>query len=167
MSTPFQPIAHLVGYTRVAHQRLTNNLTAIPVEHLNDAPSGCARTALNIAAECALINGYAAEGLTTGALTRLVGDDRTAHLASFTTLESTLAYLDEKTAQLIAAIEALDESNLGETTELFGRPMSLFAFAELPASHMSYHDGQIAYIQTLHGDSTNYWLAPKPTEPKA
>ena len=48
--------------------------------------------------------------------------------------------------------------SLGETTNaLMGRVMTRLAVAELPAVHMSYHDGQLNYIHSLCGDSEMHW----------
>ncbi len=86
-------------------------------------------------------------------------EQRDAHLRSFDTEEKALAYLAQETARLLEAIDALDPVTLGDTSdEPLGRPMSLFAVAELPAMHMMYHDGQLTYLQTLHGDTENHWL---------
>jgi hypothetical protein len=35
--------------------------------------------------------------------------------------------------------------------------MSKFALAHLASIHMMYHDGQLNYIQSLHGDGEIHW----------
>lgn len=153
-----QPKEHLRAFTQLAHRRLVSDLNAIAADKNNASPGGCARSALHIVAECAMINQFIAEYLTTGRAERPSPEQRAAHLDSFNTSEKALAYLETATQQLLDAIEALDEETLGDVSDQpLRRPISRFAVAELPAVHMSYHDGQLAYIQTLHGDDQNHW----------
>jgi uncharacterized damage-inducible protein DinB len=149
----------LIQFTRSAQTMMSNDLKAIPQEQLCVSPGGCARDALNLVAECAMVNGFVSRFLQTGSFERPPAEDRQAHLASFDTAEKALSYLEQETNHLVAAIEAVDENTLGdviETTPL-GRPMTRFAIAQLPAVHMMYHDGQLNYIQTLHGDDKMHW----------
>lgn len=149
---------HLIQATERHHSRLVNDLKALPAEKAVVSPGGCARTAVNIAAECGAINGFVARFLKTGEATRPTPEERQAFLATFDTVEKALNFLETETQALLSVIGALDAETLGaEETALFGRPMSRFAIAELPAMHMSYHDGQLTYIQSLHGDDKNHW----------
>lgn len=153
-----EPKAHLRGFTERAHRLLTNDLKAIAADKNNVCPGGCARPALHIVAECAALNGFIARILRGETPERPGPEQREAHLRSFDTVEKALAYLEEQTQSLLAAIDTLDETTLGDVSEQpLGRPMSRFALAELPASHMMYHDGQLNYIQTLHGDGQMHW----------
>ncbi len=153
-----QPKEHLRTFTERAYRLLVNDLNALAQERHHASPGGCARSALNIVAECAMVNQYIAEYLTTGKAERPSPEQRAAHLASFDTSEKALAYLEKATQQLLEAIGALDEAMLGDVSDQpLRRPMSRFAVAELPAVHMSYHDGQLNYIQTLHGDDQMHW----------
>jgi hypothetical protein len=152
---------HLRDTTERVRGLLVNDLKAIPADKQNVSPGGAARTALNIVAECAAVNGMIAGWLSTGqGISRPSPEQREAHLRSFDTQEKALAYLDQETNRLLSAIDALDPDTLGDTSdEPLGRPMSRFAVAELPAMHMMYHDGQLTYLQTLHGDTENHWVA--------
>lgn len=154
-----QPRAHLRAFIELAHRRLAADLRATPEDKANVSPGGDARSALHIVAECATVNGQIAAYLTTGTPPSLSREEREAHLRSFDTAEKALAYLDQETAKLLEAVDALDESTLGDevSREVMGRPISRFALAELPAAHMMYHDGQINYIHTLHGDRQIHW----------
>ena len=155
----FQPRAHLRAFVELAYRRLANDLRAIPEDKVNVSPGGDARPALHIVAECATVNGQIAACLSTGApLPRLSPEEREAHLRSFDTAEKALAFLDQETQKLLEAIDALDESTLGDVSrEVMGRPLTRFGIAELPAVHMMYHDGQLNYIHTLHGDRQMHW----------
>ncbi|HZO90085.1 MAG TPA: DinB family protein [Chthonomonadaceae bacterium] len=153
-----QPKQHLREMIQSARHRLVNDLKAIPAEKQNERPGGCARSALHIVAECATLNGTIATFLRTGTMNRLSREEREAHLRSFDTEETALAYLEQETQRLLEAVDTLDENTLGDvSTEPLGRPMSRFALAGLPAGHMMYHDGQLNYIQTLHGDDKIHW----------
>ena len=151
------PIAQLRESTERARRLLTNDLKAIAADQTNTCPGGCARTALNIVAECASVNGMIATVLSGGEFQRPSPEAREAHLNSFDTPEKALAYLDEQTGRLQAAIETLDVDTLGDEMSPLGRPMTRFGVAALPSWHMMYHDGQLNYIQCLHGDAEMHW----------
>jgi hypothetical protein len=149
--------AHLRDTTQRAHRLLTNDLKAIAADQVNACPGGCARPALNIVAECAAINGVIATILAGEEYQRPTPEEREKFLASFDTVEKALAFLDQETQRLLAAFENLDESTLNDSMQQLGRPMTRMMIAELPGWHMMYHDGQLNYIQTLHGDSEMHW----------
>jgi uncharacterized damage-inducible protein DinB len=153
-----QPKQDLAAFTQLNHRRLTNDLKAIPAEKQNVSPGGCAHSPLHMVAECAMVNGYVADFLTGGEVSRMPSEQREAHLSSFDTQEKALAYLDQETARVLAAIEALDESTLGDVSDkLAGRPMSRYAVAQMSGAHMMYHDGQLTLIQSLYGDAGSHW----------
>lgn len=153
-----QPKEHLRALTERAHRLLINDLKAIAEDKSNASPGGVARTALHIVAECAMVTGFLGKALNGVEVQRPPKEEREAHLNSFDTTEKVLAYLDRETQDLLTVIDGLDESTLGEVSDKpFGRPMSRFALAEFPALHMMYHDGQLNYIQTLHGDAEMHW----------
>ena len=155
----FQPKEHLKGFTLQTKGFLVKDLDALSEEQSSSSPGGCARSALNVVAECAGFNRMVAGFLKTGTVTSVPPEQREALLASFDTKEKARAFLDETTDELIAAIDGVDESTLGETTsDLLGFPMTRFAIAEMPAGHMMYHDGQLTYLQTLHGDNNVHWF---------
>jgi hypothetical protein len=151
--------AHLEATTRNQYNRIVNDLKAIPADKQNVSPGGCSRAPLNIVAECGALNGFVAQYLSTGEMPERPSPDvREPFLASFDTEEKALAFIAEKTEALFTAFRTLDASTLGETTTaLFGRPMTGLAIAELPAVHMSYHDGQLNYVHSLCGDQTTHW----------
>ena len=154
-----EPIEHLRAATDRASRLLANDLKAIPEEKQNTSPGGIARTPVNIVAECAMVNGRIAHFLRSGEMPpRPTIEERNRHLASFDSAEKALAYLERETTVLLAAFDGLEPARLGERNdELFGRPMTLFQLAELAAVHMSYHDGQLNYVQTLYGDAEMHW----------
>jgi len=112
---------------------------------------------LSLVVECAEANGAFGKILLGETFERKSEEERKAFHATFETIEQALAFLDAETAKLIAIYEGLDESTLGEMTEMMGMPMTKFAIAEMPSIHMMYHDGQLNYIQTLYGDEAIHW----------
>lgn len=157
MST-FDVRPHLHGAIERAHQMLVKDLNALPEDSAAACPGGVARPAIELIVECAGVNGTIAGVLTTGEFNRPTPEQRKAYYASITTREAALAELEQKTHVLLAAIDAMDENTLGEMLPgVFGSPMTRFALAEVPFMHMMYHDGQLNYIQSLHGDSEMHW----------
>jgi hypothetical protein len=157
MST-FNPITHLVSATERAATRLMNDLNAIPDDRENHCPGGCARSAVHIAAECAVVNGAVATYLTTGEVIRPTPEQRETLLAAYDTKTKARQFLSDETERLIAAIRGLDVTTLGDPASFFPtRPSDIYTVAELPAWHMMYHDGQLCYIQTLYGDTDIHW----------
>ena len=143
---------------RRARYLMSNDLKAIPAEKAGASPGGVARTPINIVAECAMANGQFADYFLTGQFIHVPHEEQEARLAEFDSVEKVLAYLDKETGRLLDALEAVDESTLGEVSDqVHGRPRTRLAIAQLPATHMMYHDGQLAYIQTLLGDGEMHW----------
>jgi hypothetical protein len=148
---------HVEGALRSNYDRLVKDLKAIPAEKQGECPGGCTRSALNLVAECAMLNGFIAGYLTGANTPRPSAEERTAFLASFDSEEKTLAYLEQETNKLIETVRGLEETTLGDEMPFFNRTLTKFAVAEFPAIHMSYHDGQLNYLQTLHGDAEVHW----------
>ena len=119
------PKAQLRESTVRAHRLMTNDLKAIAADQTNTCPGGCARTALNIVAECAALNGAVATVLSGGEYQRPSPEAREAHLNSFDTPEKALAYLDQETQHLLAAIETLDQRVLQLVAVPVQAPLSI------------------------------------------
>lgn len=127
----------------------------IPEEKFAFCPMGCAKTARDILAEIAIVNVMLAKALT--------GAEKDEEFARRVEQASTLAELgelmSESAAVVVDAIDSLSEADLDkEVTMPWGATFPLWQAIFLPTSHMTYHDGQINYIQTLLGDSTFHWL---------
>lgn len=149
---------YLVNSLRMQHGRLVKDLNTLPEEARAKSYAGCAKSPLTMIAECAWVNGWIVEVIEGGPAKRLTDEEEAALFGSVDTTEKALAMLEESVAKLSAAYEALDENTLGDLTDKpFGRPVPLFQVASLPIGHLMYHDGQINYIQTLHGDDKIHW----------
>lgn len=158
MSTPYA-VAYLRQSTKTAADFFAKDLKALPEAALTACPGGCARTPLDITAECTMINGYIVTALTGGSAARLSDDEKKAHFARFDTLDNALPLFQAEADRLLAAIDAVDDDRWGEmTAHPFGHQDTLYSVASLPAIHMMYHDGQLTYNQTLHDDPVNHWF---------
>ncbi|MDX1931480.1 MAG: hypothetical protein SFU56_02630 [Capsulimonadales bacterium] len=154
----FDPKRYLIESTERTAARLMNNFNAIPDDRENQCPGGCARSAVHIVAECAVVNGLVATFLETGTVNFPGREEREALLASYDTRTGAREFLSKETTRLIRALEATDPATYGEPAAFFPtRSSDRFGVASLPASHMAYHDGQLAYIQMLYGDAENHW----------
>lgn len=143
---------------RRARYLMSNDLKAIPAEKAGVSPGGVGRTPLNIVAECAMANGQFADFFASGQFAHVPHEQQEALLAEYDSVQKVLAYLDKETDRLLTALESLDESTLGEISDqIHGRPRTRLAIAQLPATHMMYHDGQLNYIQALYGDAEMHW----------
>ena len=155
--TAFDAKAHLRAMTERGAKYIANNLNALAEDKRNECPGGCARSPLFIVAECGAVNGMVAKMLTGEAFERPSGDQREAYLKSFDTTEKALTFLSQGTESLLAAIDGLDESTLGDIVQTPIGERTRFGLAEIPMWHMSYHDGQLNYLQTMHGDEEMHW----------
>jgi hypothetical protein len=151
-------IAYLRESTRRHADFFANDLKALPEAALNACPGGSARTPLDITAEVTSINGYIANMLMDNTA-RMSEEEKAAYFARFDTRDNALALFQSETARLLAAIEAFDASRWGEViTHPFGHQDTVYAVTALAALHMMYHDGQLAYNQTLQNDPVNHWF---------
>ena len=149
---------YLINSLRMQHGRLVKDLMALPKELHDKSFAGCAKSPLYMIVECAWVNGWIQEVLEGGPATRLTDEEEAALFGAVDTTEKALGMLEESVTKLSAVYESLDENTLGDMTDKpFGRPVPLFQPASLPINHMMYHDGQLNYIQQLHGDDKIHW----------
>ena len=145
-----------IAKSGVMHQAelLVKDTKYIPAEKSAFCPMGCAKTVRDILAEIARANvGIAA------AFVGAVPDPEFAdRVAQASTVEE-LGALVLESAQVVAdTIDSLDEADLEKDAKMpWGAIFPLWQAIFLPTSHMTYHDGQINYIQTLLGDATFHW----------
>jgi len=69
--------------------------------------------------------------------------------------------LKESGKALLEAIASVPDSRLGEEQTLpWGEKWKLTRLISAPGAHIAYHWGQIAYLQTMWGDQTDYHFTP-------
>jgi uncharacterized damage-inducible protein DinB len=75
--------------------------------------------------------------------------------ASYTELKDFVMASAKEVCDVIDALS--DEELKGEITMPWGAVYPVVEAILLPSSHMSYHDGQMNYIQLLLGDTMMHW----------
>ncbi len=150
--------AHLIDRLQTTCKMYLGDLAHLPEDKLGASPMGKARSPQAFTAECAGFNHMMA-GLLQGEPTAMPSEEeRAAFTAGFSSMAACREQLEASVQHLIAAVEGLSNEQLAEaTTAPWGSPMDKFSLAEICATHMNYHDGQINYIQALYGDDQDHW----------
>lgn len=127
----------------------------IPEEKLDWVAMACAKSAANILAGCVSVNLAVASTISGEKI-----DIKTKQAA----LESSKSHkeiekaMNESVDKLCAVVDTLKESDLDkEVTLPWGMKLTIQDAIALPISHMTYHDGQINYVQLLLGDNAFHW----------
>ncbi len=137
--------------------RFETTFSFVPDDKLEFSPGGISKSSLEIAAHVAVSNFTFARLIRRDAPQVTSEADIEAMLAektaSIKTREQALATLQESTADVYAALDAMtDESfNADLVTPFFTAPMVFWMY--LPARHLDNHAAQIDYIQTIWGDA--------------
>lgn len=135
-----------------ATEDLLTALNLLPEDKRNWSPMGDARTALDMVAEIAILNGSTADMIRD----RAFGDmdmegymKEKAELAGdWPRLQKTL---EENTARVIKAIEELPDSDLAAEITMPWGNMTLEQISSYPYWNTCYHEGQINYIASMLG----------------
>ncbi len=156
--TAIDPRATLHTALSFTHKNLVNDLNALSEEQAGAGPSADTRSAVSIVAECAAVNNTLAGFLATNEFAMPTPEQRAAYFASITTREQAIAALESATQNLRDAIDARPLDTWGDpVTDIFGAPSTVFAIAQFAPMHMMYHDGQLNYLHTVHGDAQMHW----------
>jgi uncharacterized damage-inducible protein DinB len=139
--------------TQKAAADLITAVERIPADKRDWSPGGSARTTLDQAAECAVLNGYTADMVQTRQWP--IGDFEEFVTAKAAALsggwESLRALLEQSTERLVTVIQTVPEEDLENELQL---PWSKQTVAQISAYaywNMSYHEGQINYIASILG----------------
>lgn len=130
---------------------------AVPNDKLMWRPAADARSVLEILQECATLPAALAEWL----LERPQSPPDPAQYAPYwaqaatlTTLEACEDALRENTERLLQVVASLSESDLNQTAvSPWGKTYTLAEGCMVHHWNLTYHLGQIAYIQLLYGDT--------------
>jgi len=157
-TTAFDLKAFLSEIVRRNADRLASDLSHLTSEQLTASPMGVARSPLHFSAECIGFNSLVAGALAGKSSGMPSQEHRDAFFASIDSLEKAQAGLKRSADEIVTAIEGVDEAKLtAEATAPWGQPMPLYMLVYIAADHMTYHDGQANYIQTLYGDAEVHW----------
>lgn len=121
------------------------------------SPMDEGRTALDQVAECALICASLPDVIKNWKMPEFTPEFMEEYEKSKAalTLEQAVQMLQEKTALLCDAIRAVPTEELSGTMQFWGpEPWSKTGVLNYHNWNMTYHVGQLNYIQTLYGDKT-------------
>jgi len=143
----------LAAATEKAAAGLAEALSQLPVDKRLWGPSGDARPALDLATECALLNGYTGDLIQTRSWSaqnmRDYERDKPEIVAQgWDTLHQ---LLEESAHKVAAAISAVPDTALADEIEMPGTPQTVAQIIAYPYWNMTYHLGQINYIASLLG----------------
>lgn len=144
-----------IEQARKAAAAVASNLRAMPPDRQTWKPMDAGRSALEMVQECAVLNRFFAAAIRDGKAPEWSWDAYKAETARLDTPDKAQKALEEATDELATAIEGVAETSLDQIVSLpfgegFAVPMrDLLFFASW---NMTYHQGQMAYIQTLYGD---------------
>jgi hypothetical protein len=143
----------LTRATAKAKDDLVTAFNRLPEDKRDWSPMGNARTALDMMAECAILNGSTADMIKAKAWT--MGDDFSEYMNAKAELvkdsAKVLALLEENTARAIAAIGEARDGDLDIEIHMPWAPSSLAQVMAYPYWNMCYHEGQINYLASMLG----------------
>jgi hypothetical protein len=143
--------SYLATATPKAATDLEAALMRLPEEKRNWKAEGKARTALDMVAEVAILNGETANIIVNRAF------DKDYDMAGFQKakdnlgqdLDALLKTLHENTAKVVAEIEKLSDDDLNISINMPWGPMTLAQVASYPFWNACYHEGQINFIASM------------------
>jgi len=141
----------LADATQKAASQLEAALMRLPEDKRSWSAGGDARSALDMVAECAIINGSAAETIERRAFPATsaydtYSRDKADLCANWPALKT---LLDENTSRIVEVIRALSDEELKVEVQMPWGAMTLAQLASYSYWNMSYHEGQINFIASL------------------
>lgn len=149
----------LTDFIQKQAETLLKDMRHLTDEQLSTPPMGCARPVLEFVAECAGFNRGLAR-TTLGEQFELPSQaEREQFYRSIDTREKATHLLQDSVVALVDAIKSVSDEDLNkEVMAYWGEPITLYRFIHTAGVHMAYHDGQVNYLQCLHGDGAVHWL---------
>jgi hypothetical protein len=144
------PLEGLAGQMGWVAKNLSYNLGFIPEDKLAWKPAETTKSAYEIVAEVV--------GVATGMTAVIDGNGwPEGGMPSFSSLQEAQNAVEQAGEAYAAKLLTIDPARLGETIEL---PFGAFPFGRavsFPVIDAIHHHGQIAYIQTLLGDTATHF----------
>lgn len=143
----------LADATLKSAQALETALNRLPEERRNWSPEKGARTALDMVAECAMLNDTTVGMLDTHSFPENYDMDRYMRekAALIENPAELLKLLRTNTAKVIEKIKNVPDSDLDVTVPVPWGSYSVAEVAAYPYWNMSYHEGQINYLASMLG----------------
>ncbi len=135
------------------------DLAHLSDDHLHQVPMGAARTIASFTAEVAGFNRLVAAVVRGEEAAMPDPEAVEAFVQSINSIAKAQELVKSSANEICEALASSGaEAALADVTAPWGEPTTKINLASMAASHMMYHDGQINYIQSLHGDAVNHWF---------
>ncbi|MFB6286538.1 MAG: DinB family protein [Candidatus Bipolaricaulia bacterium] len=124
---------------------------AIPEEKADDRPAETAMSAREIVDHCTESN---------AAMGRMLGEDVPDYdPSSADSFQKALQVFQTSCDRLSQTIASVPDERLEETVETGGGgSMPMKRILSIPSAHVGYHWGQLAYLQTIWGDTEDHFM---------
>lgn len=145
--------SHIAKRLESAGSVYVNDLQALSEEALTRCPGGVARSPYDFTYEVIFLNKRIVTRLTGGDPGPFPQDGWMMAPSEFKSKDQCIADLEQSVKDVLDAWNAIPDDKV---CEAFG-PASALDLASLSATHMSYHDAQLNYIQAMNGDAEMHW----------
>ena len=141
----------IASQTEVVMEGILRSVRALPADKLDWKPFDNGRSAMSQLQECAVSPEIFIRALSGGGY--VYTDDLKAKREALTTIDAAERKLREGTGELLMAIRETPDSKLEDPIDLpWGATWRLVDVMNMHFWNLTYHVGQINYIQTLLGD---------------
>ena len=161
MSTTTQQldaVAELASFARSSADFYGKDLLALPASAYGQPYREGARTIQEVTAEVCGFNFYMTSALKGEAPANPSKEERQAFAATLDTPEKGAAAVKASTEALADSMLANRDAFSEMIPAPWGAEISKFGMALIAINHIMYHDAQINYLQSLHGDQEMHWF---------
>src|ERR1700722_19764875 len=144
---------YLIGWTKALAGMYAADIRATPEDQWAKPQGGCTRPCNALTADAisllkwttAALGGNIPTGRDEAALNALI--------EACANREGAVSQLADAVDKFASAVAGASDETMNMTVDApWGMPTPMFMIAQAAAAHIWYHDGQINYIQCLHGD---------------
>lgn len=153
----------IIAGTRYAAQEAFKYAKAVPADKLEWKPMDEGRSVLDICKEMAMAPSWSTNilgGQPMPDFDEKAMEEYNNMSAGWTTAEACEEVCLKNLDAFFAAVSAFPDDKLNDKYTLpfdGGQTITMMENMQYPAWNFTYHQGQIAYIQTLYGDKKMYW----------
>lgn len=143
----------LISLMNWAAKNVNYNLDFVPDDKLDWKPGPDCKSVMTIAHEIATSVGSLSNLLANGEMQKNLNVPETRSEAKVAITDAAESYAK--------ALQGLTAEQLASSVDIFGRDMSMKQVIGIPVLEILHHHGQIAYIQTLLGDTEDHFFQMK------
>ena len=147
------------GMLQMASQFYVKDLAASTSEIMDCKPGDAHRCPFDFTYEVVKLNHLMAGVLRGEPMSAMGGEGFLTAPEEFRNVGTATREMEESMADVLAAVDGLDDAGFESNVEMFGRSWTKMEVATLCAVHVGYHDGQLNYVQTAKGDLAVHWGA--------